>query len=295
MCFLIRAGTHGTVWKGGFLSCGGRPDLNNGSSVSKECFHIPIGGNTGSQVQYPDMLVPRTDLASAIYQGRLWLIGGRIGSQGNIFTMFEIVSQFCEKRGYYFFNIFLLGPFLDSTEIIGSDNQWTFGPTLPGSLYFHAACPTLSEDSNTRYLICGGTFNGLQTNKAYLYDWSTDAWSNLPDMLENAIYHSCSPFKVNDGASDIVVVNLGTVSKKVQFLDLSSLTWSSGPDLPVRRFINQQLTVVGRLFLIGGHDGTNGLTDTLELSTDGLTWSPSDPGMTLTVANDFFLAIPYNI
>jgi len=121
----------------------------------------------------------------------------------------------------------------DTTEI-WSNNQSLPSVRLPEGMWGHC----LTNINNTHALLTGGvTSSGSApaSSSAFLYS-EKDGFTRIQDMKTARYYHGCS--LINDST---VMVAAGDYKSSTEYLDLTSLTWTLGPDLPERVFRAQIL------------------------------------------------------
>jgi len=110
--------------------------------------------------------------------------------------------------------------FLDTTEI-WSDDQSRPHVRLPKTMSQH--CVTALN--NTHVLLTGGFTKSGVSSAAYIYSDKT-GFTRIEDMKEGRFGHGCSV--INDST---VIVASGDFRSSIEYLDLTSLTWSEGPQL----------------------------------------------------------------
>jgi len=125
---------------------------------------------------------------------------------------------------------------LDTTEI-WSNNQSRPHVTLPEAM--EGACATLVNQ--THVLLTTGA-------AAFLYS-EEEGFTRIEDMNRNRWYHGCS--LIDD--STVLVAGGYRSNVTTEYLDLTSLTWSPGPELPEKPGVSQ---ILGKEVLgaqVGGH------------------------------------------
>ena len=114
---------------------------------------------------------------------------------------------------------------LDTTEI-WSNNQSQPHVRLPERMFSHC----MTTLNKTHVLLTGGKKYSEIFSAAYIYSNKT-GFTRIEDMKTARSYHGCSV--IND--STVLVVGGRTDSGFIlstEYLDLTSLTWSDGPELP---------------------------------------------------------------
>ena len=144
---------------------------------------------------------------------------------------------------------------LQSSEIYTVDSR-TFSPyvDLPEARALH----TIVQVNSTHFMLVGGDY----TNKAWMFDRSSELWTPLPNQLEDRYAPQAGLVTHLDG-HQVVIVAGGQDTKTSEIFDLAMQTWRYGPDLPVSEELNWGASVQhGDTFLIiGGYD--NGYSDSI--------------------------------
>ena len=73
------------------------------------------------------------------------------------------------------------------TSIFHTNGSVTPGPNLPQSTDHHC----LTKVNETHMFMAGGYSSGY-SKKAYMINWSTKAWTRLPDMSMTRMMSSCA-------------------------------------------------------------------------------------------------------
>ena len=124
---------------------------------------------------------------------------------------------------YYF--IFVLGGLafdLDTTELV-TTNQSQSHVRLPVTMVGHC----MLSINQTHYLLTGGGTGAEKLSTAYLYS-EDGGFSKIEDMKTSRYDHGCSV--INN--STVLVAGGSDTTSSTEYLDLTSLTWSPGPELP---------------------------------------------------------------
>ena len=114
-----------------------------------------------------------------------------------------------------------------SNSEVYTGTNWMPGPALPGDEYPGWSCVVNLNTTHT-FLIGGGDPG---RNDAWLYDWSSQAWTRTGSLIQGRRDHGC----VNLGGGRILVAggrNGGSDVYTVELYDPAQGTWSSQPDLP---------------------------------------------------------------
>jgi len=148
--------------------------------------------------------------------------------------------------------------YLDTTEI-WSNNQSQPHVRLPEGLQGHC----LTSLNTTHLLLTGGdTDTDYITAAAYLYS-EEDGFTRIEDMKTPRDSHGCSVINGNT-----VIVSGG--GARTEFLDLNSLSWTDGPELPEYVYSAQILGPEELGPEVGGHLLLGG-TKIFKLEEEGLT------------------------
>ena len=146
---------------------------------------------------------------------------------------------------FLFFSLFfsLFGPIFYL-----QNGEFRPGPALPIPL--EQFCGT-KVDSNRLFVAGGFRLGRKYRQEAFLLDWTTQEWTQLPDMTVGRFDHACGFARNPDR---IVVVGGFTedVEQRVtsEILDLTSLTWSAGPGIPDRDYLAGTAALPYRYFFV---------------------------------------------
>jgi len=204
----------------------------DGDKVTSSCYLLT---SSGCQ-DMPGLISKRSGAASVVTPLGLWVTGGRDGDQ-----------------------------FLDTTEI-WSNNQSQPHVRLPAVLQGHC----LTSLNNTHLLLTGGYNDALiNTAAAFIYS-EEDGFTRIEDMKRARGGHGCSV--INDNT---VIVASGEVKddraiSRTEYLDLNSLTWTDGPEVPEYVYPAKILGPEELGPEIGGHL-LMGKNKIFKLEKDGLT------------------------
>ena len=169
---------------------------------------------------------------------------------------------------------------LSSTELIDAEYKThTPGPELPSKLYSHCV---LSIDPNLAMIVGGYEGNtrdeAVPTKKTYFYDLQTNHWTPGPDLNTARADLACSVLKV--GADTYVIVTGGSIGtfwepnplKSTEILSMTSQQWISGPDLPLPLSKHSMVTVLNKVYVIGGMLDWFALSMIYELDQEMTQW-----------------------
>jgi len=182
--------------------------------ITSSCYLLTSSGYQ----EMPGLINKRTDAASVVTPLGLWVTGGYDGDQ-----------------------------VLDTTEI-WSNNQCRPHVRLPERL--SGQC--LTTLNQTHVLLTGGYGELGSSSAVYIYSDKTGFY-RIEDMNTPRKYHGCSVINdstvlVAGGANDDYRALSST-----EYLDLTSLTWSAGPELPKNVYPAQMLGPEELGPEIGGH------------------------------------------
>jgi len=127
---------------------------------------------------------------------------------------------------------------LDTTEL-WTNNQWQEHVRLPEPMEGH--CMTRVNQSHI--LMTGGGTTGYRSSSSYLYSEET-GFTKIEDMKTRRRRHGCS---VIDDNVVFVAGGTGKSDEITEYLDLTTLTWSNGPELP--SFPGWDTKMIGSLLL----------------------------------------------
>ena len=117
------------------------------------------------------------------------------------------------------------------TSEIYTGDEWIPGPAYPRDKY--AAYPCMVNLNANQTMLLGGyeLTNGPMLNEAWIYDWSTEEWTQTVPLTEPREAHGC----VGLGSQGVLVAGGidqdGDESRSVELFDGSS--WSTQADLPM--------------------------------------------------------------
>ena len=79
-------GAYGTLWKDGFLVCGGTTNNATEENTAK-CSHMTIGDTVATE--YPDMESNFSRAAATTVNGQMWVTGGLMQGNGVLHQLFR--------------------------------------------------------------------------------------------------------------------------------------------------------------------------------------------------------------
>jgi N-acetylneuraminic acid mutarotase len=175
------------------------------------------------------MPTKRLGLSASVVDGKIYLIGGRIGE-----PTYAGVS---------------------ATEVYDpSTDTWTTVDSIPTPVSYHASAVV----GNKIYIMGGSTRNTVGVNLTQIYDPETDTWSSgasLPIGVDGA----AAGVTAGDTATQRIFViggkrGLDAVNLN-QVYDPKTDTWVSGPAMPTARYGLGVAVVDNGLYAIGGREG----------------------------------------
>jgi len=197
----------------GVLMCGGRTD-NSDNGTHSSCYLLTSSGYQ----DMPGLINKRYLAASVVTPSGLWVTGGRDVGFNN----------------------------LDTSELV-TNNQSRPHVRLPRNVAAHC----LVSINQTHYLLIGGEVGFSASRSAYLYS-EDGGFSKIEDLKTTRYNHRCSVINNNTVivAGDYVSddseyyddydydndYDAGTSSDS-ELLNLTTMTWSTGPELPEDVFL----------------------------------------------------------
>merc|ERR1719239_846948 len=115
-----------------------------------------------------------------------------------------------------------------STSDVYTGSNWKPGPALPGDEYPDWSCVVNLNTTHTS-LIGGGY--PTSTRDAWLYDWTSQAWTRTGSLIQGRYGHGCVAL---DGERILVAGGYdgSSLVYSAEIYDAIQGTWSSQPDLP---------------------------------------------------------------
>ncbi|XP_059081715.1 uncharacterized protein LOC131879418 [Tigriopus californicus] len=229
-------GATGQEFQGKATVCGGL-DLDQ-KMLSSKCFHWD--NSRQEWVSLSNLALGRKGAASIVFEGKLWVLGGE--------------SQFQIEH---------------TTEILGEDGLWSYGPDLPFGL--SDLCAVVVDSKS--FMVIGGTqreveSNSLQSRHVWLYNASSPSspWEELAPLQVKRMNHACGTFMA-DGRNKRVIVAGGDNRDRTTLSNVRHPEWF---DFEAQEWVLSQQTIGGshdlgligadmvesdgRLFLLGGTD-----------------------------------------
>jgi len=178
----------------GVLMCGGINSVYGGSNSS--CYLLTSSGYQ----DMPALSKKRVGAASVVTSLGLWVTGGSDGSKSSLVS--------------------------STTELV-TNNQSRLHVRLPEGISHHC----LVNINTTHSLLTGG-WAGSRSGASYLYS-EDGGFSRIEDMKTARYDHGCS--LINESTVIVTGGNDGgytDTETSSEYLNLRTLTWSAGPDLP---------------------------------------------------------------
>jgi len=198
----------------GVLMCGGYVRRYEGGYFMSSCYLLTSSGYQ----DMPPLINLRGGAASLVTPLGLWVTGGFAGDQD-----------------------------LDTTEV-WNNNQSQPHVRLPEGLSGHC----LTSVNKTHILLTGGFSMSKNKNFAAAYIFSEeDGFTRIQDMKTPRRDHGCSV--INDSTVVVAGGILAYEGPSTEYLDLNSLKWMDGPELPEHVFPAKILGPEELGSEIGGH------------------------------------------
>jgi len=210
--------------------------------------------------------VARSHLSATTFNGEIYVAGGAglIGPQ-DVFELYDPIADFWVplpslpggREQFGMTNaagrIYISGGYTAEVNGSASDDVWSFDPNqliwqaepkMPGARAGH----TMAAVGSMLYVI-GGV--GAGASNTLVFDTETRKWRTIGAMPASRSGVSSIPI----GNKIYVLGGLSTsnqVSRRVDILDVSSETWSRGPDMPKARAGAALGLLNGEIHLAGG-------------------------------------------
>ncbi len=171
------------------------------------------------------------------------------------------------------------------TQLLGKalclPGRWSTAATMPTARSYLAA----ATGSDGRIYALGGTNGNMPLTKVEAYDPKTNSWTVVAPM-QKARYGLAAVagpdgriYAIGGQYQDSVVP--GNVSTVVESYDIASNSWRTEPSLGHGRYVGAAVVSGGRIYAIGGFDGTK-LTDPIESFAPGeAAWTASTFAMNM--------------
>ncbi len=212
--------------------------------------------NTNSWSEKPDMPIPVLGCASAVLDGKIYVIGGS--------------------------RHFQLGWELDTvgfTQIYDPENdEWSIGVSLPIAQSYGAAATTIGETAPESLYFIGGSNETQYSSITYVYDSELNVWNlgasiptpriNLACAVLDDILYAIGGFDGEnwlDDTEQYLPIGYGTVPPKLEILSPENKTYIRS-DIPLVLSMSRPATWIG--YSLDGWDNVtiSGDTELLDLS-----------------------------
>ncbi|MDE1769010.1 MAG: Ig-like domain repeat protein [Thaumarchaeota archaeon] len=175
-----------------------------------------------------------------------------------------------------------------------STNTWS--TTAAGTLPYPVAYSTAAEYGGKIYVM-GGNSGGANFNTIQVYDTATNTWSTtaaapLPIAVAiSATAEYGGKIYVMGGTSN----GFGPIVNTVQVYDIATNTWSTtdAGNLPVAMSYVSAAEYNGKIYVMGGWDGSHDLNTVQVYNIATNTWSTTDVG-TLPIASHSGSTVAFN-
>ena len=153
----------------------------------------------------------------------------------------------------------------DSSELF-VDNRFVEGPSLEGLDTTDNMCAVAIDE---RYTFFAGA-------TAYIYDWTSEQWEDISNGWDfTARDAMCGMYSTDNGAKHIVVAGGDNFPQdKTKILDLATMAWRPGPNLPEPITAGRALQDGEATFLIFGgwsvHSGS--MSSIIEFNPSDESW-----------------------
>jgi len=211
------------------VACGG---INFLGDPKTDCWRLDFDYSKPRWTAIQSLTVPRDAAAWAAEQGKLFVMGGSLGT---------------------------LSGYTASTEVYDpSKDEWVIGNSLTSTRASHCAV-----GDGAGHIIVTGGYGALESVQRL--DIKSGVWTNLPDLQPVRAQHGCA-FVELMGKKGVIVVggdSGGTRLNDVRFLPLDDPIpndWTKIADLNIARWGRPSVgTIGGKITVIGGWDGVKAL------------------------------------
>ena len=172
---------------------------------------------------------------------------------------------------------------LINTIILKDGGPITNGPNLPAPFPNN---PCLGVGNDNKVLVAAGG-----TTNAYLLDWTSKAWTKMPNLRYTRSYNHCGRV-----GNDIVVVGhdqRDAAGRSTEIFSLTTMSWRMGPNLPLNKdhyCCTGIVQMQGSFLLLGMNDN-----DIYEFEVTTYTWEMRSERLAVGRHNYCAVTIPYEI
>ena len=225
------------------------------------------------------MPTARMFFGTAVYQDRIYVMGGKVGQKATNVT--EVYNPSTDKwstkasmpiacydltANLVDGKIYLIGGIkpLNGSSIVcinvtqiydPSTNKWAVGTPIPQAVYSYASAVL----DRKIFVMSGSTLspNNSITNLNQVYDAQTDTWSTQAP-IPTAVNAPAGISVPSDSAKIFVIGGGGTqlrvTNNLTQIYNVHSNSWSTGASLPICSFTLAAAELDGDLYVLGGAD-----------------------------------------
>lgn len=211
------------------VACGG---INFLGDPKTDCWRLDFSFSKPRWTAMQSLSIPRDAAAWAAEQGKLFVMGGSLGT---------------------------LSGYTASTEVYDpKKDEWVIGKSLTSTRASHCAV-----GDGAGHIIVTGGYGALQSVQRL--DIKSGVWTNLPDLQPVRAQHGCA-FVELMGKKGVIIVggdSGGTRLNDVRFLSLDQSNptdWTKIADLNTARWGRPSVGLIGgKITVIGGWDGVKAL------------------------------------
>ena len=111
-----------------------------------------------------------------------------------------------------------------------------------------------------------------ETNFAWIFNMKTNTWQRIDNTLQKRSGSACGFIQTNSGR--FVVLTGGSDTTSTEILNLDTLAWSNGPNLPFNGQVQgaSMVSASQELLLIGGNTKTDVLGNILRMNSSMSSW-----------------------
>jgi N-acetylneuraminic acid mutarotase len=168
-----------------------------------------------------DLVEPRRRAAAVAMEGYIWVVGGRDKDQ----------------------------KILDTTEMIFPNGTVVPGATMLYPLEWHC----LNRVTDSKVIMTGGYNTAFgSSRRTYIYDFVESSWTEEAGMIDSRYGHVCEVIQSNGRGLEIMVAQGGFTQGSTERLNLNSLQWTAGLDLPKAISFATSVAYNSTILIIGG-------------------------------------------
>jgi N-acetylneuraminic acid mutarotase len=204
------------------------------------------------------MPTPRMDFATAVYQNKIFCIGGKTenGSTGlnEVYDpttdTWDTKASMPSAEGWLTANVVGNKIYVmcqEGTNYVYSpdSDSWDTKEPVPSNSFLGYATSVFED----KIFVFGGKTENLEYNMSYIYDPETDAWSSVAPIPIGVV-------------SSVAVATTGVLappriyvisSQNVAIYDVENDSWTFGTNLPATRHYFGAAVIDDTIYAIGGH------------------------------------------